>query len=227
MRSCCSSRRRDAHGSAESSRPAGRGVREPGQQAVGRSSAVPVEHLGGLAHLATGDLHLNSVSCRDRIEGLHHDGLDAGPTQRFHHHRAIGSLDCLHDNQLVRVELRCLASRKKARQSGSQSHESQGNWQGPVVCRGSDVRATSGAAVRPKSNIASAGTLHQMEQDSAWRWEDPRWRQRVGRDRQATLDEATRRAVDLRDMLAEADRSETERAVMLVDVLNHLRQLPA
>jgi hypothetical protein len=66
-----------------------------------------------------------------------------------------------------------------------------------------------------------------MEHDSAWRWEDPRWRERVGSDRQAILDEATRRAVDLRDRLAEADRSETGRAVMLLDVLNHLRDLPA
>jgi hypothetical protein len=66
-----------------------------------------------------------------------------------------------------------------------------------------------------------------MEHHAAWRWEDPTWRERVGGDRQATLDEATRRAVDLRDTLAEADRSETGRAIMLLDVLNHLRELQA
>jgi hypothetical protein len=61
-----------------------------------------------------------------------------------------------------------------------------------------------------------------MELDPGWRWEDPRWQDRVGPDHRAILDEAIRRAVDLRDTLADAGRSETSRAVMLVDVLHHL-----
>ncbi len=61
-----------------------------------------------------------------------------------------------------------------------------------------------------------------MELDPGWRWEDPRWEDRVGLDHRAILEEAIRRAVDLRDTLAKADRSEASRAVMLVDVLNHL-----
>lgn len=64
-----------------------------------------------------------------------------------------------------------------------------------------------------------------VDDDTGWRWPDQRWRERVGVDRRATLDEALRRAVDLRDTLAEGGRSETTRAVMLVDVLNHLADL--
>ena len=55
-----------------------------------------------------------------------------------------------------------------------------------------------------------------------WNWSDPRWRQAVGSDTHRTVREAVRRAVDLRDTLAEADRTETGRALFLVDVLNHL-----
>lgn len=64
-----------------------------------------------------------------------------------------------------------------------------------------------------------------MDVDAAWLWQDPRWRERVGDDLQATADEALRRAVDLRDVLAMGGGSETTRAIMLVDVLNHLRAL--
>ena len=58
-----------------------------------------------------------------------------------------------------------------------------------------------------------------------WVWSDPRWRQRVGEDPEATLRESLRRAVDLRDTLASQGSSETSRAVFLVDVLNHLTAL--
>ncbi len=54
-----------------------------------------------------------------------------------------------------------------------------------------------------------------------WIWSDPRWRDRVGDDPATALREAVRRAVDLRDSLATADRDEAGRAVFLVDVLNH------
>ncbi len=60
---------------------------------------------------------------------------------------------------------------------------------------------------------------------SGWTWSDPRWRDSVGADAQATAREALRRAVDLRDTLAEARSSDTTRAVFLVDVLNHLADL--
>jgi hypothetical protein len=52
-----------------------------------------------------------------------------------------------------------------------------------------------------------------------WRWADPAWRERVADDRSALLREALRRAIHLRDGLAEGQASATE-AVMLVDVLN-------
>jgi hypothetical protein len=58
-----------------------------------------------------------------------------------------------------------------------------------------------------------------------WVWSDPRWRQRVREDPEATLREALRRAVDLRDTLASQASNETSRAVFLVDVLNHLTAL--
>jgi hypothetical protein len=47
----------------------------------------------------------------------------------------------------------------------------------------------------------------------------------VGSDAEAALREAVRRAVDLRDTLAEAGSSDTSRAVFLVDVLNHLAEI--
>jgi hypothetical protein len=56
-------------------------------------------------------------------------------------------------------------------------------------------------------------------------WSDPEWRERVGADAQATTREALRRAVDLRNTLAETESRETARALFLVDVLNHLAQL--
>ena len=58
-----------------------------------------------------------------------------------------------------------------------------------------------------------------------WVWSDPRWQERVGSDAEATLREALRRAVDLRDSLAHSGRDETTRAVFLVSVLNHLTEL--
>jgi hypothetical protein len=39
------------------------------------------------------------------------------------------------------------------------------------------------------------------------------------------LQEALRRAVDLRDTLAEAESSDTSRAVFLVDMLNHVAEI--
>jgi hypothetical protein len=42
---------------------------------------------------------------------------------------------------------------------------------------------------------------------------------------ETTLREALRRAVDLRDTLAEAGSGDTSRAVSLVDVLNHLADI--
>jgi hypothetical protein len=47
----------------------------------------------------------------------------------------------------------------------------------------------------------------------------------VGSDAEAALREALRRAVDLRDTLAEAGSGDTSRAVFLVDVLNHLAEI--
>ena len=58
-----------------------------------------------------------------------------------------------------------------------------------------------------------------------WKWSDPRWRDSVGADAGATTREALRRAVDLRDTLAEAGSDDTTRAVFLVAVLNHLADL--
>jgi hypothetical protein len=58
-----------------------------------------------------------------------------------------------------------------------------------------------------------------------WKWHDPEWRERVGPDTEATTREALRRAVDLRDTLAETGSKQTARALVLVDVLNHLVQL--
>jgi hypothetical protein len=58
-----------------------------------------------------------------------------------------------------------------------------------------------------------------------WTWNDQRWQDKIGADAEATVREALRRAVDLRDTLAEAGRSDTARALYLVDVLNHLAEL--
>jgi len=57
-----------------------------------------------------------------------------------------------------------------------------------------------------------------------WVFNDPRWRVRVADDPRWTYREALRRAVDLRDALAEGS-DPGARAVMLVDVLNHLGEL--
>jgi hypothetical protein len=60
-----------------------------------------------------------------------------------------------------------------------------------------------------------------------WTWNDPRWQDRIGADAEATVIEALRRAVDLRETLAEAQStgSITARALYLVDVLNYLAAL--
>jgi hypothetical protein len=60
---------------------------------------------------------------------------------------------------------------------------------------------------------------------SGWTWSDPQWRVSVGSNAEAALREAFRRAVDLRDALADAGSGDTSRAVFLVDVLNHLADL--
>ena len=52
-----------------------------------------------------------------------------------------------------------------------------------------------------------------------WLWADPTWRERIDGDGNGILREAVRRAVHLRDGLAEGQASTTE-AVMLVDVLS-------
>ena len=53
-----------------------------------------------------------------------------------------------------------------------------------------------------------------------WRWEDLGWRERVGQDPAKILQEALRRAVDIRD---QADKSRIgARTVFLVEVLNEL-----
>jgi hypothetical protein len=64
--------------------------------------------------------------------------------------------------------------------------------------------------------------MAEIGHEDEWSWSDPRWRQRVGSDPEATLREALLRAVDLRDTLASHGSRETTRAVFLVDVLNHL-----
>ncbi len=58
-----------------------------------------------------------------------------------------------------------------------------------------------------------------------WTWSDPSWRDRVDDDVRAGYREALRRAVDLRDTLAEGGRDSVHRAVFLVDVLNDLRRV--
>ena len=58
-----------------------------------------------------------------------------------------------------------------------------------------------------------------------WTWGDQRWRPRVGDDIAATVREALRRAIDLRDLREGEPRG--GRAVLLVDVLNHLSDLLA
>ena len=58
-----------------------------------------------------------------------------------------------------------------------------------------------------------------------WTWSDPRWRVHVGSDVDATMREALRRAVDLRDL--EEIEHYRSRALFLVHVLNHLSDLLA
>jgi hypothetical protein len=51
------------------------------------------------------------------------------------------------------------------------------------------------------------------------------WRESVGDSDEVAFRECVRRAVDLRDTLAETASPETTRALHLVDVLNHLGRL--
>jgi hypothetical protein len=56
-----------------------------------------------------------------------------------------------------------------------------------------------------------------------WNSLHPKWRERVDADSGLALTvEALRRAVELRDVLAESGSTQTVRALMLVDVLNEL-----
>jgi hypothetical protein len=55
--------------------------------------------------------------------------------------------------------------------------------------------------------------------DLSWRWEDLRWRERVGSDSERIVREALRRAIDMRDSEA---ANLSARPVFLVDVLNKL-----
>ncbi len=54
-----------------------------------------------------------------------------------------------------------------------------------------------------------------------WRWEDPRWREWTGNDAAKILQEALRRAVDIRDTNAQRIALEA-RPLILLDVLNTL-----
>jgi hypothetical protein len=55
--------------------------------------------------------------------------------------------------------------------------------------------------------------------DLSWRWEDLRWRERVGSDSERIVREALRRAIEMRDSEA---ANLSARPVFLVDVLNKL-----
>jgi hypothetical protein len=55
-----------------------------------------------------------------------------------------------------------------------------------------------------------------------WTYGDPRWRDRVGDSVDATVREALRRAIDMRDL---GTSESLGRPVLLVDVLNHLSDL--
>jgi hypothetical protein len=66
-------------------------------------------------------------------------------------------------------------------------------------------------------------SVEDGEGSLSWRWEDLRWRERVGSDSQRIVREALRRAVDIRDLeAATAPSSLRARPVFLVDVLNKL-----
>jgi hypothetical protein len=54
-----------------------------------------------------------------------------------------------------------------------------------------------------------------------WRWEDPRWREWTGNDATRILQEALRRAVDIRDTDAQRIALEA-RPLILLEVLNAL-----
>jgi hypothetical protein len=77
----------------------------------------------------------------------------------------------------------------------------------------------------PVPFLTLARATRRVRVMDSWTWSDPRWRDRIGADAEATAREALRRAVDLRDTLAEAGSGNTARALFLVDVLNHLAEL--
>jgi hypothetical protein len=56
-----------------------------------------------------------------------------------------------------------------------------------------------------------------------WRWSDLDWRDKVGQDPARILQEAMRRAVDIRDQVDKSKLS--ARPVFLVDVLNELSKV--
>ena len=67
------------------------------------------------------------------------------------------------------------------------------------------------------------GSGQDDERGFEWRWEDLRWRERVGNDSERIVREALRRAVDIRDSeAAAAPSSLSARPLFLVDVLNKL-----
>jgi hypothetical protein len=59
---------------------------------------------------------------------------------------------------------------------------------------------------------------------TSWTWHNPRWQDSVRDDAEATVRDALRRAVDLRDTL-EAGSRDTARVLLLVDMLNDLAEL--
>jgi hypothetical protein len=61
------------------------------------------------------------------------------------------------------------------------------------------------------------GSAEDGQGGLSWRWEDLRWRVRVGSDSERIVREALRRAIDIRD-----SASLSARPVFLVDVLNKL-----
>jgi hypothetical protein len=73
--------------------------------------------------------------------------------------------------------------------------------------------------------LSLACSLVRLRLVTGWTWNNPRWQDSVGDDAEAAVREALRRAVDLRDTLAEAGSKDTARALFLVDALNHLAEL--
>jgi hypothetical protein len=70
-------------------------------------------------------------------------------------------------------------------------------------------------------------TRERLEhQPDGWNWADPRWRERICQTNVlALVFEASRRAVELRDALAESGSQDVTRALFLNDVINTLYQV--